>query len=335
MPLLQDNRPTPPHDSISIMATFWCRILSLHLPTIALVGSVALSVPVFAAAPFKDVQDLDNCLRQELADSCLEQLHAFTKANPASALAAARLARRSFKSWAALAFYEQGLSPQNANTVCLEEDLALAVVSGLSLPSSYPAVATAQRLSVGLCAQALEPALSRALKEDGPKSYLGEKLCASSFSNSRLCVPPAVVTEPEAVADTTPAAAPIDLPNLTLKESKLGVVKVLLGSEGERVTLIEVLNHPGLFWLKRSNIAGAPEQTKLHRLSVHSGRETYSTEHGGGSFTSLIRTPRSYGAADWTLYLEDGSTVPLRYDLAASKQAETANMRGEHSKPRR
>ena len=73
------------------------------------------------------------------ADQCLQDMTKFVKSDAGNldlAFKAGKLARLNLKHWAAAPFFASALNEPNNDRRCDDEDVALAVMSGLALPSA-------------------------------------------------------------------------------------------------------------------------------------------------------------------------------------------------------
>ena len=109
------------------------------------------------------LNDFEACVRRGGDDrGCLDRLKNAVRKNPKDELAAARLVRRNFNSSVALPFFEP-LVARNSTLICPDEDLSLAVVSGLGLPGDYAEAAIARTIFAERCYANLEAAVIKAL----------------------------------------------------------------------------------------------------------------------------------------------------------------------------
>jgi len=104
------------------------------------------------------VDELERCHEDfPHSDICLDALKRYVKANPKAAFSAGKLARARFNSWVALQFLVPALTPATAEAACDDEDLRLAVLSGLALPTDDPNQVLATKAATGVCAAKLQP----------------------------------------------------------------------------------------------------------------------------------------------------------------------------------
>jgi hypothetical protein len=107
-------------------------------------------------------------------DACLDGLSAYIKAHPAEAFAAGKQVRLQFNHWVALRFFELTVDKAN-DTQCADEDLGMALVSGLALPADQPGYKSALKVAKSRCWAALQPRLVKELAEDA--GYYREHAC--------------------------------------------------------------------------------------------------------------------------------------------------------------
>lgn len=113
------------------------------------------------------VKDFEVCQREAGdADWCLNGLTTYVKSHPNVAFAAAKSARARFNHWVALRFFATALNkPSPAQ--CADDDLRLAVISGLGLPSDDPNSELAAKIAAGPCWSALQTPVQRGFADGG------------------------------------------------------------------------------------------------------------------------------------------------------------------------
>lgn len=296
------------------------------------VCSTVLSLALLGAMPsharneivFKSLDDLDKCAREYRYDTgvCLEPLQAYAKKNPKELFAIGKRARLQFTHWVALQFFEPALGKSPTPAQCGDEDLALAVVSGLALPPDRKDKATADRVFAGSCYSALRPAVEKAVAEAKGEGYTGQHGCAALAAKSvkpAACEPKVVVAEPP--------APPEKLPSVNLATAKIGLIKVYRGPEGERVTMADLPEAKGAFAIRvdgvRSDING---KTMVH-METPNGRLTeYWTEIGGKRWSTVITHGESY--KEYKVYVPGlTAAVPVSYSESDTKAASEASLR--------
>lgn len=111
------------------------------------------------------LEDFSRC-QDELSysDACLDALKRYVKAHAAEGFAAGKLARARFNHWVALQFFAPALKKPTPQQ-CDDDDLRLAVLSGLALPDDDPNEALAVKVAQGACATNLQPHIRNGLGE--------------------------------------------------------------------------------------------------------------------------------------------------------------------------
>jgi hypothetical protein len=113
------------------------------------------------------VDDFTQCQNDlSYSDACLDALKRYIKAHPADGFAAGKLVRARFNHWVALQFFVPALTKPKPQQ-CDDEDLRLAVLSGLALPDDDPNVTLAIKAAQGPCAASLEPHIRNGLGDGG------------------------------------------------------------------------------------------------------------------------------------------------------------------------
>jgi hypothetical protein len=288
--------------------------------SIRCIAALSMFVAVFAQAQtvptFKTLEDFSRCARDSYnGDYCLDGLKKFADRNPKQRWAAGKQARLNFTHWTALSFFEPALGKAPAPTLCADEDLSMAVVSGLALPPDYPGFASAKRIYAGPCAAALKPAVDKEFLAE-TAGYLYQNVCAiyqAAGNAPAHCTPKPEVT-----------AAPVvdeKLPNINLAASTIGLIKVYRGPEGESVTVAEIAKQPGYFWVRLEGIRGAYNaKTLLHKEVISGDRVTYWTEIDGKRWNT-IQGRRGANGSDLSAFLPGlttGNEINLSFDAALS-----------------
>jgi hypothetical protein len=115
------------------------------------------------------VDDFEQCQRDAgYSDWCLNGLSAYVKAHPDAAFAAGKSVRARFNHWVALSYFASALTKNTAQ--CADDDVQLAVISGLTLPSDHPSRELALNIARGACWSALQATIKRVLS-DGSELY--------------------------------------------------------------------------------------------------------------------------------------------------------------------
>jgi len=113
--------------------------------------------------------------------TCTERLLAFVDgdaSNAGLAMSAGKLVRLNQNHAQAAPFFRRALANRPGAPECQDEDLRLAVLSGLGLPSDYPHAADARKLAATLCAEALLDPIRKELEKDAG-GYFKENVCAA------------------------------------------------------------------------------------------------------------------------------------------------------------
>lgn len=246
---------------------------------------VATSACAHATKPeaFKTRADFDQCLRGHYAqDECLRSLESYVKAHPGEAMDAGKQVRRNFHSHVALPFFEIA-QKQSVKGFCSDEDVQLAVVSGLSLPADYVNAEHARKLLTGPCFAAHEAAVLAELKNEKGESYLKNNACPILKQQGRTPAACEPVVAP-------PAAAEEHLPAVDKATLQLGIIKTYTGPEGERVTLAPI-DGSDLYLVHFEGIAGPWNgKSVLHkREELGNGKANFWTEHEGARWVGIVQ----------------------------------------------
>jgi hypothetical protein len=123
------------------------------------------------------------------ADQCLKEMTSFVR-NDANnldlAFKAGKLARLNLKHWAAAPFFANALTKQSGERRCDDPDVTLAVVSGLSLPSTgyEPHYGASVKLASELCWDTLKGPLADQIASNG--EYFRENTCGVFKRNNAI-----------------------------------------------------------------------------------------------------------------------------------------------------
>ncbi len=263
---------------------------------------------------FESLDDLDRCAQRYSWDTgvCLESLQQYAKRHPKENFAIAKRARLQFKHWVALQFFEPALGKTPTATQCADEDLSLAVISGLALPESYKELATAKSIFGGVCFNALRPAIEKEIVGDRGVGYLSRNACQTLLAkkaNLNECAQYAKGAPPPVTAIPM-SSEPPPIPTVDLKSAKFGLAKVYAGSEGERIAIANIEGIQDAFairiWGVRSNVN---EKTMVHREIPAGTGANYVAILEGGRWVTVTRR-QNYGN-DWVLY-PPGIRDPIR-----------------------
>ena len=259
---------------------------AVRSPTAVLCILGAAQAHAVAPPPaFKTMGDFETCQQRSYADEeCLLALEAFVRASPREAMRAGKVTRLNFKASVALRFFEIA-AKQKRNDFCQDEDVQLAVLSGLALPGDYPDAKRARTLFADQCFAQHLAAVVKELDSEGGDSYLKSNACP--ILKKRLQAPASCQTAAASQAQTSTAEK---LPGVDKGVIKLGYVKVYRGTEDERVTMAPIQG-TDLFLIRFDGV-GSPWDGKvvLHR-QVGRGNDAadFWTDHAGARWNSLAR----------------------------------------------
>ncbi len=113
-------------------------------------------------------------------DECLDHAYKFIDADNANtdlAFKMGKLVRLNAKHWASLRYFKKALASKSTKTMCADEDIKLAVVSGLALPESYDALPIAKEVAQGACWENLKKPILEAFSEDSENGYVRKNAC--------------------------------------------------------------------------------------------------------------------------------------------------------------
>jgi hypothetical protein len=155
------------------------KLIGLAATTVMMVAQLSWAVPTVAAYEvdqkqnrivLSSVDDFTQCQSDlSYTDACLDALKRYIKAHPADGFAAGKLVRARFNHWMALQFFVPALTKATPQQ-CDDEDLRMAVLSGLALPDDDPNEALAVKAAQGTCAANLQPHIRSGLG-DGSSLY--------------------------------------------------------------------------------------------------------------------------------------------------------------------
>jgi hypothetical protein len=280
--------------------------------------TLALSAAAIAkqSDDFQSLADLDKCVSRTYDSShCLDRLEKFAKKNPKDQFEIGKRARLQFAHWVALRFFEPAMQKPTA-AQCADEDVGLAVRSGLALPPDRPPFEVAKKLFTGSCFNALKPVIEKEITADKGVGYLSTNTCpilAGKGVKLDACQPKAA---------EVPAPAPVEkLPEVNIATAKIGLAKVYSGPEGERVVIADVADTPGAYLIRVDNVRSPINgKTRVHKESDQGRRTEFWTQHEGGRWNTVVVTNNgSY--KDYNVYvpgLKNGLRVS--YDDAETKK---------------
>lgn len=235
-------------------------------------------------ASFRKLADFEVCQRRYADGDCLLTLEKYVRATPKDAMNASVMVRRGFFAYVSLRFFE--MVPQQDKKFCQDEDLQLAVVSGLALPKDYQDAERARRLFSGKCyAEHIAAVIKEIDGERAAHSYLKENACPilQKHNQAPPSCQPAPVVEPVVEVEER-------LPTIDTSQIKLGVIKVYRGPEGERVTVAAIQGEE-LYLVRFDGISGPWEgKVLLHkRADLGNDAADFWTENKGKRWNSIVR----------------------------------------------
>jgi hypothetical protein len=274
---------------------------------------------------FSSLTDLDKCAAEYRFNTgyCLEPLENYAKKHPSELFTIGKRARLNFVHRVALRFFEPALQkPTPAQ--CEDDDLRMAVVSGFNTPPDNDDNKRAGRILSGVCFDALRPAIEREAISSGNSSYFNQTTCAvlaAKNVKSEGCSPQV------APAKLEPVAAPEKLPNVDKSKAALGLIKVYAGPEGERVTMADVKDMPGVYLIRldgvRSPVNG---KTFVHKEDAAGRNTTYWTEHDGQRWNTVFVQGSNY--KQYTVFVPGTKTeLRIAYSDAETKAAKAESLR--------
>lgn len=161
---------------------------------------------------------------------CHEALLEWVKAHPGDAFAAGKLTRLHMNHYEAVPFFVKALEAKKGS--CADEDVQMATLAGLKLPSDYPNAAGAKKIAFSLCKKELAGAVRAGLTSTG---YYADNVCPSIKGEVPKDKLEFCSTTPEA-----PAAAPEKLaPGPDKTVNPYGKLFVGEGAEIELATFEE------------------------------------------------------------------------------------------------
>ncbi len=243
------------------------------------------------------LQDFDRCQRDyesSGSEACLDALRGYVKKHPQDAFEAGKRARRHFMHWVALDFFALALDKRPSKERCADSDLGAAVISGLSLPPHYPAVAVAQRILREKCWTELQPAVSEELY--GALSYFRNNTCPELSAKS-VSTPPCLGldTKPRAERSGTVAQLEgIDWRKLSIDPKS---TELLRGPKGEEILLAHTVGIQPYVLVKFKGVRGPFNDHVLVALerSVGLGKD-YVIAHDQSEWVVLTERAGQYQA---------------------------------------
>jgi hypothetical protein len=254
----------------------------------------------------KSLDDLDKCAANYRYDTgvCMEPLEKYAKGKSGAELfAIGKRARLQFTHWAALRFFDPALGSKPTAAQCADEDLALAVISGLALPPDRKDKAVADRIFGGACFGSLSPAVEKEVNRSSGGGYLERHACPI-FATKKVTV---TGCQPKAAEPAPVEKPPAAIPKVDLKTAQFGLTKVYVGAEGERVAVTDIQGQKGAFAIRFSGFRSSiNDKTIVHLEEANGGGFDYVAELEGGRWYT-VRQRRG----DWTVYAP-GIKDPIR-----------------------
>ena len=128
----------------------------------------------------------NTCFDRGDFQQCRDNALVFVDADPKNAkatLAVAKAVRRGMSHFAAVPFFKRALAAGKPATVCPDEDLALAVVSGLGLDAKDTKVADSQALGTTCWKEVKDSVIKELMSDSGKKGYFHDNACALAKTN--------------------------------------------------------------------------------------------------------------------------------------------------------
>lgn len=281
---------------------------------------------------FKNVSEFGQCADQRAADECIEALHEYVQGRPDQAFEAGKAVTMYVTHWAAIPFFEKGLSLKADPVRCKDPRLELAVVSALGQPrnaESGSVIALAKIILGRRCWNELLPPITKRMEVD-KAGYLTRNACrvfAEKNHSAPACMPKA----------SLPAAKAVDPGWEALDPKKIqveGSVQVFKGEAGRRLSLAKVKGKP--YYLVKFEGFRGPWNGKvvLHREESASSGLDYWTELNGRRYVSVVARRRSGSDAfSWEVYPSRGEgPFSLQLDPDASKSVKAETLRAEFAR---
>jgi hypothetical protein len=299
------------------------RSISLLLTTSLVSMFMGLTNPVVAQdrLTFKSLADLDKCAANNSYDTgyCLEALQKYAKTHPKELFAIGKRARLQFKHWVALEFFEPGLSASPTAAKCADEDLSLAIVSGLAMPAENAPNAIARRLLNGKCFTAVRSAVEKEIASANGEGYVPQHACPI-FAKKGVKIP---ACEPKKAVVAVPVAEE-KLPTIDIATAKVGIIKVYSGSEGERVTMADLPGTPGAYLVRIDGVRSPMNgKTMVHKEQPSGTGFDYWTKIDGKRWNTI--TVRGGTYKNYAVYVPGlRDAIGMSYNERESKAASAA-----------
>jgi hypothetical protein len=292
----------------------------------ASMSMVGFSATVLARNPmvFKSLADLDKCAAYNSYDTgvCLKALQKYAKSHPKESFAIGKRARLQFKHWVALQFFEPGLGASPTTAQCADEDLSLAIVSGLSMPTDAAPNQIARRLLSGKCFSSVRTMVEKEIATANGEGYLPQHACPIFVKKGVKLSG----CEPKQAVAATPIVEE-KLPMVDIATAKVGIIKVYSGSEGEQIAIADIVGTPGAYLVRidgvRSSING---KTMVHKEQQSGNRLEYWTEIDGKRWNTIVVSGTSY--KNYLIYVPGlRDSIGMGYNERASKAFSAASFK--------
>jgi hypothetical protein len=305
-----------------IISHRWLTLLLLICSVSVFVAGSPVATVARDRFMFKSLADLDKCVDRYDSDICLEVLQQYAKAHPKELFEIGKRARLQFKHWVALQFFEPALGASKSATKCADEDVRLAIVSGLSLPTDDAPSAIARRLLSGKCFASVRTMIEKEIASANREGYLPQHACPI-FTTKGVKID---ACEPKKAIAATPVIEE-KLPIVDIATAKLGIVKVYSGSEGERIAIVDVVGSPGTYLVRidgvRSPING---KTMIHKEQQSGNGSIYWTEIDGKRWNTIFVRRSSY--KNYTVNVPGlRDEIDMNYNDGASKATSAGSFR--------
>jgi hypothetical protein len=273
---------------------------------------------------FKSLADLDTCAANNSYDTgvCLEPLQKYAKSHPKESFAIGKRARLQFRHWVALQFFEPALGASPTPAQCADEDVSLAIVSGLSMPSDAAPNGIARRLFGGKCFSSVRIMVEKEIASANGEGYLPQHACpifAKKGVKLTGCEPKKQVSAAPTVEEK--------LPMVNVVTAKVGIIKVYSGSEGEQIAIADVVGTPGAYLVRIDGVRSPMNgKTIVHKEQQSGDRLNYWTEIDGKRWNTIVVRGGSY--KNYTIYVPGlRDPIGMSYNEGASKAFPAASFK--------
>jgi hypothetical protein len=136
---------------------------SIFLMSVLLVSTSWALTAKHGQVTLDKLEEYDRCQTMDYdGDHCQDALNRWVDAHPGDAFKAAQMTRKKMNAWAALPLFKKAFDKNQGN--CKDEDLKLAIVSGMDLPpDNYKdIVATAKELGLKKCVNEMKKPIADA-----------------------------------------------------------------------------------------------------------------------------------------------------------------------------